>query len=93
MTPEKSRYMQFNEFSKRNRLKTIAQYREEPERASAPSKMSGSSGISNKQNGQPLSEKQRSPQSYATKSQNNKAEKTVMELAMEQARQNKEGKR
>lgn len=94
MTPEESRYMLLKEFSQRNRLKTILQYREEQRGNIAPPKISGSSGNgkSKKQNGEALLDRQNNLHSYTNKSHDNKAGKSAMELAMERARQNKEGK-
>lgn len=94
MTPEESRYMLLKEFSQRNRLKTISQYREEQGGNIPPPKINGNSGNgkSEKQNGQALPDKQNILH-LTTKSQNNKvAGKSAMELAMERARQNKDGK-
>jgi CRISPR-associated protein (TIGR03986 family) len=92
MAPNESKYMSLEEFKERNRLKTITQYREEQGSNPTPPKISGSSGKSEKQNGQALTDRQNNPHSYTTKSQDNKAGKSAMELAMERARQNKDGK-
>jgi CRISPR-associated protein (TIGR03986 family) len=92
MTPEASRYMMLKEFSQRNRLKTIAQYREEQGGTSTVPKISRNPSISEKQNGPALPDRQNHSRQYQTKSRDNQTDKSAMELAMEKARRNGEGK-
>jgi CRISPR-associated protein (TIGR03986 family) len=92
MTPEASRYMMLKEFSQRNRLKTILQYREDQGGDPASPMISGGPGKPERQNGPALPDRQNHSRPYQAKSRDNQTGKSAMELALEKARRKKEGK-